>query len=106
MPDARPLDPIDPTAIGPGLTAIPLGATPWDELGDGQHAVVRDGTVWVRRAGMWHRDPWWQRRDADEIVAVCADPDGWAYDMGWTRKHIEDTYGPMTPVALPGVTDA
>lgn len=98
---AIPLDPFDPTEIAPGVVAIPLTPTPWDDAEDGQHAVTPDGTVWQRRAGLWHQDPWWQQSDAEEIKAICADPDEWAYGNGWTRKHIEDAYGPLTPITLP-----
>lgn len=101
MSDPINLDPIDPTPIGPGLTAIPLTATPWDELEDGQYAVTPDGTVFVRRDDLWHLSPWWQGSDGAEIVAICENPDEWAYDLGWTRKHIEDARGPLTPITLP-----
>jgi hypothetical protein len=96
-----PLDPIEPTQIAPNVTAIPLAPTVWDDLPDGQHAVTPDGTVWQRRDGLWFADPWWQREDAEQVIAVCAAPDEWAYGLGWTRKHVEDTSGPLTPIALP-----
>lgn len=95
------LDPIEPTQIGPGLVAIPLEPTPWDDLEDGQYAVTPNGTVWLRRKGLWFREPWYQGSDAEEIIAVCADPDEWAYNNGWTRKHVEDATGPLTPITLP-----
>lgn len=100
-----PLDPFDPTVIAPGLIAIPLEPTPWDDLPDGQHAVTPDGIVWGRRDGLWHRDPWWQGTDADsvdEFIEICADPNAWAYDLGHPRKNVEESHGPLTPVALPG----
>lgn len=81
MSDPMNLDPIEPTRIAPNLTAIPLGPTVWDDLPDGQHAVTPDGTVWQRRNGLWHMDPWYQREDADQIIAVCAEPDAWAYGV-------------------------
>jgi hypothetical protein len=96
------LDPLDPTSIMPDLTVVPLTPTPWDDLPDGQHAVTPDGAVWQRRAGLWHRDPWWQGSDAEEIIAVCTEPDEYAFDLGWTRKHVEETVGPLTPIRLPG----
>jgi hypothetical protein len=99
--DPIPLDPIDATQIAPGLVAIPLGPTPWDDLNDGQHAITPDGVVWQRREGLWHRDPWWQGNDAAETCEVCSDPGDWAYDLGWSRKHIEDSVGPLTPITLP-----
>lgn len=95
------LDPIEPTAIAPGLVAIPLTPTPWDDAEDGQCAVTSDGTVWKRRDGLWHRHPWWQGVDTEQIVAVCEEPDEWAYDLGWTRKHIEESVGALTYIALP-----
>lgn len=101
-----PLDPFDPTVIAPGLAAIPLTPTPWDDLPDGQHAVTPDGTVWQRRNGLWHRHPWWQGSTVEETVAVCADPDEYAYDLGWTRKHVEESVGSLTPITLPGSADA
>lgn len=97
-----PLDPIEPTAIGPGLTAIPLTPSVWDDAEDGQHAVTPNGLVFQRRDGLWHMDPWWQNNgDGEQIAAICADPDEWAYDSGWPRKYVEDAHGPLTPVALP-----
>lgn len=96
------LDPLDPTLVAPGVAAIPLTSTPWDDLPDGQHAVTPNGVVWQRRSGLWHRDPWWQGSEASEIVNVCTDPDEYAYDLGWTRKHVEDTHGPLTSITLPG----
>lgn len=104
-PAPIPLDPIEPTQIGPGLAAIPLIPTPWDDLPDGQHAVTEDGTVWQRRKGLWWRDPWWQGSDAEQIVAVCANPDEWAYSNGWTRKQVEDSQGPLMPITLPREAD-
>lgn len=95
------LDPTEPTEIGPGLAAIPLHPTPWDDLDDGTRAVTRNGVVWERRAGMWHRSPWWQGSDGDEIIAICADPDDWAYDLPYSRAHVEEAYGPLAPVVLP-----
>lgn len=95
------LDPIDPTEIAPGVAAVPLIPTPWDDMTDGQHALSGDGTVWQRRGGLWHMAPWWQDEAADEIKAICADPDEWAYDVGWTRKQVEDAKGPLTPITLP-----
>lgn len=96
------LDPLDPTAIAPGVIAIPLEPTPWDDLPDGQHAVTPDGTVWQRRGGLWFRDPWWQGMEADDIAAVCADPDEWAYSLGWPRRDVEDGNGPLRAITLPG----
>lgn len=96
------LDPLDPSAVAPGVAAVPLTSTPWDDLPDGQHAVTPDGTVWQRRSGLWHREPWWQGSDADEIVNICSDPDEYAYDLGWTRKQVEENVGPLTPITLPG----
>ena len=96
------LDPIDPTVIGPGLVAVPLGPTVWDDLPDGQHAVAPDGTVYQRRGGLWFRDPWWQGSDGEEVVAICDNPDGWAYDNGWPRAYIEAAEGGLTPIVLPG----
>lgn len=96
------LDPFDPTLIAPGVAAVPLTPTPWDDLPDGQLAVTPDGTVWQRRSGLWHRSPWWQGFDYEEIVAICADPEEYAYDLDWTRKHLEDHVGPLTPITLPG----
>lgn len=96
-----PLDPFDPVVIAPGVAAIPLTPAPWDDLPDGQHAVTPDGSVWQRRKGLWHRDPWWQGLVAREIVAVCAEPDEWAFGLGWTRKHVEEHVGPLTPITLP-----
>lgn len=101
-----PLDPIEPTQIAPSVAAIPLTPTPWDDAEDGQCAVTSDGTMWQQRKGLWHRHPWWQGSDAGEIVAVCEDPDEWAFDLGWTRKHVEDTSGPLTPITLPGGPNA
>lgn len=98
---STPLDPIDPTAIGPGLAAIPLSPTPWDDLLDWQHAVTPDGIVWQRRDGLWSPDPWWQLEDAEQIKAVCADPDEWAYGGGWPRKMVEEAHGPLEPIDLP-----
>lgn len=101
MPDHIPLDPIEPTEIAPGVIAIPLAPTVWDDLPDGQHAVTPDGTVWQRRGGLWFMDPWWQREDAAQIIAICAEPDEWAYSNGWPRKTVEEGYGALTPVVLP-----
>lgn len=101
MSDSIPLDSIEPTVIGPGVAAIPLTPTVWDDAEDGQHAVTVDGTVWERRRGMWWRHPWWQGLDAEEIIATCADPDDWAYSLGWPRKNVEDAHGPLTPITLP-----
>lgn len=95
------LDPIDPTPIGPGLTAVPLAPTPWDDCEDGQHAVTGDGTVFVRRRGLWHFAAWWQGTDGAEIIAICLNPGEWAYDTGWPRKMVEDAKGPLTPISLP-----
>lgn len=96
------LDPIESTAIGPGLAAIPLGATVWDDAEDGQHAVTPDGIVFQCRKGLWHMDPWWQNNgDGAEIAAICADPDEWAFDSGWPRKMVEDAHGPLTYITLP-----
>ena len=102
---ARVLDPFDPTVIAPGVAAIPLTPTPWDDLPDGQHAVTPDGTVWQRRAGLWHRHPWWQGSTAEEIIAVCDDPDEYAYSLGWTRKHVEENVGGLMTIDLPGNSD-
>lgn len=96
-----PLDPIDPTPIAPGLVAIPLTPTPWDQFNDGQVGLTQDGTVWQRRHGLWHRHPWWQSEDADQIRAVCSNPGEWAYDMGWTLAQVEATKGPIEPITLP-----
>lgn len=97
------LDPIEPTAITPNLTAIPLTPTVWDDLPDGQHAVTPNGIVFQRRKGLWHMDPWWQNNgDGAEIAAICADPDSWAYNDGWPRHIVEDAHGPLDPVKLPG----
>ena len=96
-----PLDPIEPTVIGPGLAAIPLIPTPWDDAEDGQCAVTHDGTVWQRRKGLWHMNPWWQGTPAEEIIAICAKPDHWAYDLDWTRKQVEDAKGLLTPIVPP-----
>ena len=96
-----PLDPIEPTLIGPGLVATPLTPTVWDDMPDGQHAVTPNGIVFQRRKGLWFMDPWWQREDAEQIIAVCAEPDEWAYNNGWPRKNIEDAHGPLTPITLP-----
>ena len=101
-----PLDPIDPTVIGPGLAAIPLAPTVWDDLTDGQHAVTPGGIVWQRRGGLWHMDPWWQREVAEQIIAICAEPDEWAYDNGWPRGYVEDAYGPLTAITLPVIKGA
>lgn len=96
-----PVDPIEPTQIAPNALVIPLAPTVWDDLPDGQHAVTPDGTVWQRRGGLWYAYPWWQREDAAQIIAVCADPGEWAYDNGWPRKMVEDACGTLTPIALP-----
>jgi hypothetical protein len=96
-----PLDPIEATAIGPGLAAISLAPTVWDDLPDGQHALTPDGVVWQRRRGLWWPSPWWQLEDAEQIKATCADPDSWAYASGWPRKMIEDAHGPLEPITLP-----
>ena len=101
--DPIPLDPIDPTEIAPGVVVVPQTPSPWDDAEDGQHAVTPDGLVYERRDGLWHLDPWWQTEDHDQIVAICADPDEWAYDNGWPRKYVEDTHGPLTPITLPEV---
>lgn len=101
-PTTPDLDPIDPTEIAPGVVAVPLAPTVWDDAEDGHHAVTDDGTVWERREGLWHQRPWWQNETAAQVVAVCADPEEWAYDLGWTRSHVEDTRGPLTPITLPG----
>lgn len=102
---STPLDPIEPTVIGPGLAAIPLTPTVWDDAEDGQHAVTSDGIVFQRRKGLWHMDPWWQNNgDGAEIVAVCENPDDWAYGLGWPRKMVEDTHGPLAPITLPEPT--
>lgn len=98
-----PLDPIEPTEIGPGLVAIPISPTVWDDLPDGQHAVAPDGSVFQRRKGLWYPIPWWQGSDAAEIIAVCAHPDEWAWCSGWPRHAIEIAHGPLTPITLPGV---
>jgi hypothetical protein len=96
------LDPIEPTAISPGLAAIPLAPTPWDDAEDGQHAVTPNGIVFHRRGGLWHMYPWWQNNgDGAEIAAICAGPDEWAFDLDWTRKHVEDAHGPLTFITLP-----
>lgn len=95
------LDPIDPTILGPGLAAIPLAPTVWDDAEDGQHAVTQDATVWQRRDGLWWREPWWQGSDHDEIVAVCADPGEWAYGLGWPRDQLEAAHGPLTLIMIP-----
>ena len=105
-PAPIPLDPIDATQIAPGVAVIPLIPTPWDDLPDGQHAVTPDGTVWKRNSGLWRMDPWYQRDDAEQIIAVCENPDEWAYGNDWTRKHVEDAFGPLTPITLPGGPDA
>lgn len=97
------LDPIEPTPIGPGLTAIPMSPTVWDDLPDGQHAVTPNGIVFRRRNGLWHMDPWWQNNgDGEQIAEICADPDEWAFDSGWPRKVVEDAHGALTPITLPG----
>ena len=95
------LDPFDPMVIAPGLAAIPLTPTPWDDLPNGQYAVDPQGIVWQRRAGLWHRDPWWQGCDAAEIIDICDAFETFAYDLGWTRKHVEDSVGLLTPIILP-----
>ena len=98
-----PIDPIDPTVIGPGLVAIPMAPTVWDDLPDGQHAVTPNGLVFQRRDCLWHMDPWWQGNgDGEEIAAICAKPESWAFDMGWPRKYVEDAHGVLTPITLPG----
>lgn len=97
-----PLDPIEPTVIGPGLAAVSLAPTVWDDLPDWQYALTPDGIVWQRRRGLWWPAPWWQTEDADQIKAVCAEPDEWAYASGWPRKMVEDAYGKLEPVTLPG----
>lgn len=99
-----PIDPIEPTQINDNLVAVPLAPTVWDDLADDQHAVTRDGEVWQRRGGLWHADPWYQREDSEQIIAVCADPDSWAHGSGWPRAMVEDTYGPLTPITLPGAS--
>lgn len=101
------IDPIEPTEIAPGLVAIPMSPTVWDDLEDGQHAVTANGIVFQRRDGLWHMNPWWQDDgDGAEIAAICADPDEWAYDMGWPRKQVEDAHGPLTPITLPKIRGA
>ena len=102
MNDPINLDPIEPTTIGPGLAAIPLTPTVWDDAEDWQHAVTSNGMVWQRRRGLWWPSPWWQGSDAEEIKAVCANPDDWAYSNGWPRKMVEDAHGPLEPITLPG----
>ncbi len=102
MSDFTPIDPIEPTAIGPGLAAMSLASTVWDDMDDGQHAVSPDAVVWVRHKGIWHRAAWWQTIDAEEIVAICEDPDEWAYDLGWPRAWVEDHHGgALVPITLP-----
>lgn len=96
------LDPIEPTRIGPGLAAIPLAPTVWDDLPDWQYALTPDGIVWQRRRGLWWPAPWWQTEDADQIKAICAEPDEWAYASGWPRKMVEEAHGPLEPITLPG----
>ena len=98
------LDWIDPIDIDPRLTVIPLAPTVWDDAKDGQHAVTDDGIVWERRDGLWWRHPWWQNSDAEEIIATCADPDEWAYSLGWPRKNVEDAHGSLTYITLPKET--
>ena len=99
-----PIDPINPTVIGPGLVAIPMAPTVWDDLPNGQHAVTPNGLVFQRRDGLWHMDPWWQNNGGgEEVIAICAKPDSWDYDGGWPRKYVEDAHGPLTPITLPGV---
>lgn len=95
------IDPVDPTVVAPGVVAIPLSPSVWDDLKDGQHALTANGSVWLRRGGLWHPDPWWQGMDGEEIKAVCVDPDDWAYDNGWPRKYVEDAHGPLAPITLP-----
>lgn len=95
------MDPFDPTVIAPGVVAIPLTPTPWDDMEDGQTAVDTVGHVWIRHDGLWYRYPWWQGADRDELIATCADPGGWAYSLGWSRAHVEEAHGALTPVTLP-----
>ena len=95
------LDPIDPTRITDRLAAIPLTPTVWDDMPDWQYALTPDGIVWQRRRGLWWPAPWWQTEDAEQIVAVCANPDEWAYASGWPRKMVEDAHGPLEPITLP-----
>src|ERR1044072_6802921 len=97
------LDPIEPTVIGPGLVAVPMTPTVWDDLPDGQHVLTPDGRVWRRRGGLWYLDPWWQGEDAEQIKAICENPDKWAFNLSWTRAQVEDAYGPMEPIMLPEV---
>lgn len=52
-----PLDPIEPTVIGPGLAAVSLAPTVWDDLPDWQYALTPDGIVWQRRRGLWWPAP-------------------------------------------------
>lgn len=96
-----PLDPIDPTTVGPGITAIPIAPTVWDDADDGQHAVTEEGIVYQRRNGLWHMDPWYQGTDRAEIVDVCNDPASWSFGVGWPRAMIESTHGLLTYITLP-----
>ena len=49
------IDPIEPTKIAPGLTAIPLTPTVWDDLPDGQVAVTSNsGLVWQPQRALVH----------------------------------------------------
>lgn len=98
-------------SIKHGLVAVAL--TPEDGVKEGQCAVTPDGTVWQYRTGFWRRYPWWQRSEAEEIIAICADPDDWHLDFKWTRKQIEESVGaliyirlPNDPPALPADTTA
>ena len=96
------LDPFDPVLLAHGLVAVPLTPTPWDDLPDGQHAITTNGTVWQRKDGLWHRQPWWQGCTYAEVLAVCTDPDEYAYSLCWTRKQVEESVGPLTLINLPG----
>lgn len=84
-----------------GLVAVPLTSTPGDDVKDGSSAVTPDGTVWQHRKGLWYEHPWWQRCDAEEIIAVCDDPEEWAYNLGWTREQVEESVGALTYIHLP-----
>ena len=97
------LDPIDPTAISPGLAAAPLTPPVWDDAEDGQHAVTPNGVVFQRRDGLWHMDPWWQTEGGQQIADICAAPDAWAFDLGWPRKFVEETHGVLTSITLPDI---
>lgn len=101
MNEPVPLDPIEPTRINDCPVAIPLAPSVWDDLPDGQYALTSNGWVWQRRRGLWWPAPWWQTEDAEQIKAVCANPDEWAYANGWPRKMVEDALGPLEPINLP-----